>query len=83
MGSEEVSFTAYLAMLLEKVEELLRKGVNTVSSCMIMAVAESLGWLVLGTVISSALPVIAALFFILAILRGSYWLWRAEKMRNG
>jgi len=83
MGTEEVSFRAYLIVLLKRLEKLLREGAKSTDSCIIMAVAESISWLLLGVLAVQVSVVTAAVLFALAILRGSYWLWRAEKCCNG
>jgi len=83
MGSEEVSFRVYLTVLLKGLKKLLREGVQSADSCIIMAAAECLGWLVLTVIVSQVSPVMAAALFILAVLRGSYWLWRGERCYNG
>jgi len=80
MDSEEISFKAYLAVLLKKFETLLREGVQSEDSCMVMAAVESVGWFSLGIIVSQVFPMLGAAFWLLALLRGSYWLWRAEKM---
>jgi len=79
MGTEEVSFRAYLVVLLKRIERLLREGTKSADSCYILAAVESIGWLILAVSANLISPVLTALLFILAMLRGSYWLWRAGK----